>query len=152
MTTGSRDVSGPSLRTNAKQSRSFGLSGIVFLLLLGRTAWGRPVPTGASYPFYWKLFYAPGRMASSRRWPPPPASRFSGPYFLHFFITFRVRPHGPSVARVDLLGVLPRNPFVIAEISAAPEAHFQPETQCSKVYHWEPRLTFNAVKAPSDFI
>ena len=29
---------------------------------------------------------------------------------------------------VALLGVLPRFPFVISEISAAPEAHFQPAT------------------------
>ncbi len=46
----------------------------------------------------------------------------------HFFITLRARPHRTSLSCVALLGVLPRIPFVISEISAAPEAHFQPAT------------------------
>ena len=72
-----------------------------------------------------------GTPSPDRRWPSHLLRAFLGlvSLFLH---NFRVRPHSTSMSCVALLGVLPRTPCVISEITAAPEAQLQPATSLLK--------------------
>ena len=59
---------------------------------------------------------------------PPTCFALFWAVFPNFLITYRARPHRTSLSCVALLGVLPRSPSVIPEISTTPEAQFQPAT------------------------